>query len=152
MVSRICVYYAHKAIKDEFISQTKRTVDWISRTTKDILILGRGIEEVRTAVLKWFGENKVMVDMPDLVFGRWGTGFLTAPKYFEINLMPTEGGVIAKTENWVTGVTALPYARIYLPEQEFSESAFSYGGIPRKEGMKAIKRLWNALKALSEKP
>jgi len=125
----------------------------MSRTEKDIIISGRGIEEVKTAVLKWFDENKVkvMVNNPDFIFGRWGTGFLTAPKFFQVALVPTEGGVIAKTEGWITGVTALPRAMIYLPEQDFNASSFIYGGIPRKEGMKAIKRLWNTLESLSQK-
>ena len=126
----------------------------LSRTTKDITIAGRGIEEVKTAVLKWFGENKVkvMVNNPDFVFGRWGRGILTASKFFEVTLEPIEGGVMAKTEGWVTGVTGLRGAIIYLPEQDFSDSTFSYGGIPRKEGMKAIERLWNTLESLSQKP
>jgi hypothetical protein len=125
----------------------------LSRTTKDITIAGRGIEEVKTVVLNWFGENKVkvMVNNPDFVFGRWGRGILTASKFFEVTLVPIEGGVIAKTEGWITGVTALPSAIIYLPEQEFNESAFSFGGIPRKEGMKAIERLWSTLESLSQK-
>lgn len=129
------------------MSQAKST----SRTTKDIIVEGRSIEEVMAVVLKWFGENKVkvMVNTPDLIFGRWGRGILTASKFFEVTLLPTENGVIAKTEGWITGVTALPYAMIYLPEQDLSDSAFSYGGIPRKEGMKAIKRLWNTLESLS---
>ena len=124
----------------------------MSRTTKDITIAGRGIEEVKNAVLKWFGENKVkvMVNNPDFVFGRWGRGILTASKFFEVTLVPLEGGVIAKTEGWVTGVTALPSAIVYLPKQEFNESAFSFGGIPRKEGMKAIQRLCNTLESLSQ--
>jgi hypothetical protein len=122
----------------------------MSRTEKDI-IAGRRIEEVKTVVLKWFGENKVkvMVNTPDFVFGRWGTGFLTASKFFQVTLVPTEGGVIAKTEGWVTGVTGLPGAIISLPEQDFNASSFFYGGIPRKEGMKAIERLWNTLESLS---
>ncbi|HUK84463.1 MAG TPA: hypothetical protein VLU95_01235 [Candidatus Acidoferrum sp.] len=125
----------------------------MSRTTKDIIVAGRGIEEVKTAVLKWFGENKVkvMVNTPDFVFGRWGTGLLNAPKFFEVTLVPTEDGVIAKTEGWITGVTALPAATIYLPEQDFNASSFFYGGIPRREGMKAIERLWNTLESLSQK-
>jgi hypothetical protein len=122
----------------------------MSRTSKDIFIRNITIDEAKTVVLKWFAKNKVriMVNTPDFVFGRWGRGILTASKFFEVTLVPIEGGVVAKTEGWITGVTALPGATIYLPEQDFSESAFSYGGIPRKQGMKAIKRLWSALEVL----
>jgi hypothetical protein len=124
----------------------------LSRTTKDITIAGRGIEEVKTVVLNWFGENKVkvMVNNPDFVFGRWGRDILTASKFFEVTLVPIEGGVIAKTEGWITYTPRLlPLS--YVPETDFSESAFSYGGIPRKEGMKAIERLWRTLESLSQK-
>jgi hypothetical protein len=79
-----------------------------------------------------------------------GRGFLTAPKFFEVTFVPTAGGVIAKTEGWIANIppSFLPDARAYLPETEFSESARVLGGIPRKEGMKAIKRLWETLESL----
>jgi hypothetical protein len=126
----------------------------MGRTTKDITIVGHGIEEVKTAVLKWFGENKVkvMVNTPDFLFGRWGSGFLTGSKYFEVTLVPTEGAVIAKTEGWITGFTGLPGIIAYLPEQDFEASSFFHGGIPRREGKKAIQRLWSTLETLSQKP
>jgi hypothetical protein len=124
----------------------------MSRTTRYIFIKCVTIEQAKTVVLKWFAENKVKVGVntSDYVFGRWGRGILTASKFFEVTLESAEGGVVAKTEGWITGVTASPFAKVYLPEQEFSDSAFSFGGIPRKEGMKAIKRLWNALEVLSK--
>jgi len=124
----------------------------MGRTTKDIFIKCVTIDQAKTVVLKWFGANKVkvMVNKPDFVFGRWGRGILTASKYFEVTLVPAEGGVTAKTEGWITGLTGLPGATIYLPEQDFNASSFFYGGIPRREGMKVIKRLWTALEALSQ--
>ncbi len=101
-----------------------------SRTTKDILITSRGFEEVKTAMLKWFGENKVkvVVNSADFVFGRWGTGFLKTSKFFQVTLVPTEGGFIAKAGGWVTGVTGLRGVTAYLPEQDFNASSFFYGG------------------------
>ena len=93
-----------------------------------------------------------MISTPDFIFGRWGTGFWTASKFFEITLVLAEGGVIAKTEGWVTGYTGLPGMIAFLPEQDFDASSFLYGGIPRKEGMKAIQSLWSTLEGLSQKP
>ncbi len=127
----------------------------MTRTTKDIFIPNVGIAEVKTIVLKWFKENsvKVLIDTPDYVYGRWGRGILTASKYFEVTLVPTEGGVTAKTEGWIAFIppSFWPDARGYVPETEFSESGF-FGGIPKREGMKAIKRLWATLEALSKSP
>jgi hypothetical protein len=127
-------------------------VDAMTRTTKDVFINGVTIERAKTAVMNWFVENnvKVLIDNPDYLYGRMGNGILTAPKFFEVNLVPAIGGVIAKTEGWIANIppSFLPDARAYLPETEFSESARVLGGIPRKQGMRAIKRLWQALEAL----
>jgi hypothetical protein len=125
----------------------------MTRTSKDIFIKGITIDIAKTAVLKWASENKVkvLINTPDYVYGQWGRGILTGSKHFEITLLPTDTGVIAKTQGWVLGVTGLPMAApIYLPETDFNSSFLSYGGIPRKEGMKAIERLWCTLEALSE--
>jgi len=128
----------------------------MSRTTKDIFIKGVKVEEAKDAVIKWFKDNRVTikVNTPDCVYGQWGNGILTAPKFFEINLVPTEDDVVAKTEGWITYIppSFLPDPRAYVPETEFNESARTYGGIPRKEGMKAIKRLWQTLEGLSRNP
>ncbi len=128
----------------------------MSRTTKDILVKGITVGQAKSVLLKWFHENKVkiLINTSDYVYGRWGRGILSASKFFEVTLVPTEEGVLAKTEGWVTYIppSFYPDARAYLPETEFSESTRAYGGIPRKEGMKAIKRLWNTLEALSENP
>lgn len=84
----------------------------MGRTTKDIFIKGVTIDKAREAVLKWFSENKfkIKINTPDYVFGQWGSGFLTGPKFFDVTFESVEGGVIAKTEGWVTGVTGLPMA------------------------------------------
>lgn len=116
----------------------------MSRTRKDIVVVGRGILEVKDAVQKWFDDNKVEVIDSNASFmkGRWGTGFLTAPKYFMITFVPMEGAIMIQTEGWVT---------VYgLMEVEFSSSATVAGGIPRREGMKALARLWSALETLSK--
>lgn len=127
----------------------------MTRTTKEISIHSVGILEVKTIVLKWFKENSVnvLIDNPEYVYGRWGRGILTASKYFEVTLVPTEGGVTAKTEGWIAYIppSFWPDARGYVPETEFSESGF-FGDIPKREGMKAIKRLWATLEALSKRP
>lgn len=38
--------------------------------------------------------------------------------------------------------------RVFVPETEFSETAGTYGGIPRKQGMQTIGKLWAILEAL----
>jgi len=116
----------------------------MSRTTRDIFIRGTTIEKAKDAVVKWFNKNKVkiIINTPEYIFGQWGSGFLTAPKFFEVTFYATENGVTAKTEGWIT---------VYgFAMQDFNATSFFYGGIPRREGMKAIKRLWNTLEALSE--
>jgi hypothetical protein len=112
----------------------------MSRTKKDITIKGRTIEETRAVVQKWFSENKISTteSTSNSIKGRWGTGFLTAPKYFQVTFVPTEGGVIAQTEGWMTWY--------WLKEQEFSASALG-GGIPRREGWHAMERLWSTLQS-----
>jgi hypothetical protein len=125
----------------------------MTRTAKDIAIKSKTIDAVKTAVLKWASQNKVkiLINTPDYVYGRWGRGILAASKFFEITIVPTDTGVIAKTEGWVMYIPPhfWPDALTYFPETEFSESGFAYGGIPRKEGIEAIKRLWVALEVLS---
>ena len=128
----------------------------MTRTTKDIFIKGVTIEQVKAAVVNWFVENnvKVIIDNPDYVYGRWGRGILTASKFFEITLVQTIGGVTAKTEGWIAFIppSFLSDPRSYVPETEFSESARVLGGIPRKQGMQAMKHLWHILETLSENP
>ena len=112
----------------------------MSRTKKDITIKGRTIEEARTIVQKWFSENKIetIESTANSIKGRWGVGFLTAPKYFQVTFVPTEEGVIAQTEGWMTWY--------WLKEQGFSSSAIG-GGIPRREGWRAMERLWSTLQS-----
>jgi hypothetical protein len=115
----------------------------MGRTKKDITVTGRTAEEVMTAIQKWFSENKVEVieNKPNSIKGRWGTGFLTASKYFQISFLPTDGGIVAQTEGWITWY--------WLREQEFSSTAFA-GGVPRREGWRAMERLWSTLQSLSK--
>jgi len=117
----------------------------MSRTKKDITVTGRTAEEVRTAVQKWFSENgvKVIENTPVYIKGRWGIGLATSPKYFQVSFTQTEGGVIAKTEGWSSAYG--------LRDQEFSSSAV-LGGIPRREGWKAMERLWSMLQNLTPPP
>ncbi len=115
----------------------------MGRTKKDITVAGRTVEEVKTAVQDWFRINSVEVieDGPDHIKGRWGTGILTAAKYFQIAFSRTEGGVIARTEGWVSA--------FMLQEQELSPTAL-LGAIPKREGYNQIERLWGMLKELSK--
>ena len=118
----------------------------MSRTKKDINVAGRTAEEVRTSVQTLFNENNIntIESTANSIKGRWGIGFLTAAKYFQVSFAPMEGGVIAQTEGWVS---------VYgVSEQDFKQSAMSAGGIPRKEGWKAMERLWSVLESLSSKP
>ncbi len=118
----------------------------MSRTKKDISVIGRTPEEVKKAVQNWFSENKIKAieSNANSMKGRWGTGFVTAAKYFQVSFIPIEGGVLAQTEGWVS---------IYgINEQDFDPSTMLAGGIPRKEGWKTMERLWSTLESLSVKP
>ncbi len=115
----------------------------MSRTKKDILILGRNPDEVRTFVKNWFAQNKIGVidDQPSFIKGRWGTGFLTAPKYFQVTFESAQDGVMAKTEGWIT---------VYgVADSEFSPTAVG-GRLPRREGWRAMEGLWKALQEFSQ--
>lgn len=68
---------------------------------------------------------------------------MTAAKYFQVSFVPMEGGVIAQTEGWVSA--------FMVSEQDFNPSSVFAGGIPRKEGWKAMERLWGTLESLSKK-
>lgn len=117
----------------------------MSRTKKDILVSGRSVEEIRSFVQNWFAQNNVEVieHNANYIKGRWGVGLLTAPKYFQVSFLPSQGGVIAQTEGWIT---------LYgLKDQDFSSSALG-AGIPRREGWHAIERLWSTLQAFSKMP
>lgn len=52
-----------------------------------------------------------------------------------------------QTEGWITYLppSFWPDARTYVPETEFTETAQTYGGIPRKQGIQTIKKLWAIL-------
>ena len=118
----------------------------LSKTKKDIAVNGLPPEEVRSAVQKWFNENKVatMESNQSYLKGRWGSGLVTAAKYFQITLVPVEGGTLAKTEGWVSAFG--------LGEEDFNASSIAFGGLPRKEGWKAMERLWGTLESLSKAP
>ena len=112
----------------------------MGRTVQDIFVSGRNVQEMRTAVLQWFAQNQfeLIENRVEFVKGRWGTGLVTAPKYFQISFKPAQGGVTVHTEGWVAA----------LGDQSFSGSAMM-GGIPRREGWHAMERLWAMLKAMS---
>ncbi len=115
----------------------------MGRTIKDITVIGRNAEEVKSFVQTWFAENKVNIieNKPDSVKGRWGVGLATAPKYFQVSFLATQGGTIAHTEGWIT---------VYgVKDQDFSPSALA-GGIPRREGWHHMEKLWSALQAFSK--
>jgi hypothetical protein len=66
---------------------------------------------------------------------------LTAAKYFQVTFTPTQSGIIAQTEGWIT---------VYgLADSDFSPTALG-AGIPRREGWNAMERLWNTLQAFSQ--
>lgn len=114
----------------------------MGRTIRDIVVQGRNAEEIRALVQNWFAQNQVGVieNRPEHIKGRWGIGLATAPKYFQVSFLPTRGGIIAHTEGWISAYG--------VSEQDFSASALA-GGIPRREGWRAIERLWGALQAFS---
>jgi hypothetical protein len=134
------------------VTQTVSKQEVKSETAKDIFIAGVQIGEVKAIVLQWFKENhvKILVDNPDYVYGRWGRGILSGYKYFEVTLEAAIGGIKAKTAGYVMYIppSFLSDPRGYVPPIEFSDSSFTYGGVPRKQGMDAIKRLWKTLESL----
>jgi hypothetical protein len=109
------------------------------------MLLGRSTDDVRAVVQNWFSKNKVGVvdNQPTYIKGRWGTGFLTAAKYFQVTFQPTADGVIAKTEGWISAFG--------LSEIDFSPTALG-GGIPRREGWRAMENLWRDLQSFSKPP
>ncbi len=116
----------------------------MGRTKKDISVIGRTAQEVKAAVQNWFDLNKIKTidNSESSIKGRWGSGFLTAAKYFQVSFTPTERGITAQTEGWIS---------IYgLTEQDFKPSALNAGGIPRKEGWRVMEQLWSMLESLSK--
>jgi hypothetical protein len=126
----------------------------MTRTTKDVYIKDVSLEIVKAIIVKWAKENKVkiLINKPSYLYGRWGRGIVSASKFFEITLVPSEDGVLAKTEGWAMFIPSewFYHPRAILPETEFSETGLVYAGAPRKEGMAAIKRLWATLEAASK--
>jgi hypothetical protein len=115
----------------------------MARTKKDILVLGRSPEEIRGFVKNWFSLNKINVidNQPNYIKGRWGVGMLTAPKYFQVSFIQSNGGTIAQTEGWIT---------VYgVADSDFSPTALG-AGIPRREGWNAMEKLWSSLQAFSQ--
>jgi hypothetical protein len=120
----------------------------MGRTIKDVLVIGRTLQDVKAEVLRWMTEWDIskVEERDGFVRGRMGIpgGLgLTAPKYFEVTCRPQENGVLVHTEGWI-GVYG-------MSESSFSKSAF-IGGIPRRKGWKTIEQLWNRLKAMSNLP
>lgn len=113
-----------------------------NRSVEDLFVSGRSTQEVKDEVLRWFKKNKVDVveTHEDLVKGRWGTGIVTASKYFEISFKPIRSGVAVHAEGWISifGIT----------EHSFSPAALM-GWIPRREGWCANEKLLTAIKAMS---
>jgi hypothetical protein len=118
----------------------------MSRTRRDILVIGRSVDELKIAVKKWFHENHVTVICEETysVKGQWGSGFLTGAKFFQVYFKPIEGGVVTMTEGWVTS--------FFGEEIDYIANYTYWGGIPRREGWQAIERLWAMLQSYSLKP
>lgn len=114
----------------------------MSRSIKEIHIKNHSIPEVNNVVRNWLTKNKFKVfeEAPNFIAARCGTGILTAAKYLEITLLPTEDGVTAQIEGYIIFS--------YLFELDFNVPHFFRGGIPRKEGAKALERLVKTLEAL----
>jgi hypothetical protein len=123
----------------------------MTRTTKTIHIKNQPTETIKAAITEWAHQNhiKPLIDKPAYFYGQQGRGILTAPKYYEITLEATPDGVTVQTEGWVTSFppSFWPDARVYVAEIEFTETALIYGGIPRKQGMQTIEKLWTILEA-----
>ena len=113
-----------------------------SRSKREVHIKNYSILEVNSVVKNWLKKNKFKIfeETPNCIYARWGTGILTAAKYLEITLDPTEDGVIAQIEGYIIF--------FYLFELDFNAPHFFRGGIPRREGARALERLVQTLEAL----
>jgi hypothetical protein len=120
----------------------------MGRSKKEITVIGRTVEEVRSSVQNWFSENKIqpIQSSANSIKGRWGVGFLTASKYFQVTFSQVDWGVIVQTEGWIStfGVSEVGFS----PQ----DGGGPIGFIPRREGEEAMKRLWTVLESLSIKP
>lgn len=125
----------------------------MTRTTKTIHIKNQPVEAIKATVTQWARQNhiKPLIDKPAYFYGQQGRGILTVPKYYEITLEATPEGTTAETEGWITYMPPdfLSDPIVFITETEFSETARTYGGIPRKQGMQTIKKIWITLEALS---
>jgi hypothetical protein len=129
----------------------------VTRTTRDIFIDDISVSEAKDAIIEWFKENKikVLVNTPDYVYGRLGSGIFTVFKFFEVTFVPAQNGVIAKTEGWIAYVPPeilnnMFAVTSFVPETEFAELESRPLGRSQKQGMETIKRLWAMLEALSK--
>jgi hypothetical protein len=118
----------------------------MGRTIEDVLVTGRTIKEIGDEVSVWMAEEGITIleKRDDLFKGRMGIpgGLgLTAPKYFEITLKPSDKSIVVHTEGWI-GVYG-------VSESSFSKNAFM-GGIPRRKGWKTMEKLWSKLRAMSK--
>ncbi len=117
----------------------------MSRTIQEMPVYGRSYQDIRNEILRWMNDNKVKLveERQDFMKGRIGVpgGLgLTAPKYFEIYFKPIQGGMIVHTEGFI-GVYG-------VSEQDFAPKAV-VGGIPRRQGWRAIEDLGGRLRSMS---
>jgi DNA-binding transcriptional ArsR family regulator len=140
----IFLYFFYRMIRPPTQTQGQENQ---SRTVEEVFVSGRDLTEVREEVRRWIKEEKITVEMDTDGFVRGRLGIpsglgLTAPKYFEVSLKPDQKGVMVHTEGWVS--------LFDVSERNFSKSALSSGGIPRRKGWKVMEHLWIRLRAMSK--
>lgn len=140
----IFLYFFYRMIRPPMRVQGKENP---SRTVEDVIVSGRNIQEVRDQVTCWVRDEGITVEMESDVFVRGRLGIpsglgLTAPKYFEVTLKPDQNGVMVHTEGWIS--------LFDVSERNFSKTALSSGGIPRRKGWQVMERLWERLRAISK--
>lgn len=121
----------------------------MSRTVRDIPVPGGSQQEIWSQVRAWMNANSGWVvggsvDDPrgTYVKVRMGVGAMQASRFFELSIRPGPNGVSVHTEG---------YIKAWGQEQDLSPSAIS-GGLPRRQGWRAIEDLWNRLASSARAP
>ncbi len=144
LLGMIFIYFFYRMIRPA--TQTNGQ-DNPSRTIRDVFVSGKDAKEVKEEVMRWVKAEKIIVEIErtDFVRGRLGipSGLgLTAPKYFEVTLKPSQNGVMVHTEGWIS---------LYdVSERSFSNKRLITGNIPRRKGWKVLKNLSDRLRAMSK--
>lgn len=118
----------------------------MGRTVRDLAVNGRTEADVWNGIAEWMKAQGAWVSAGPFtgphgtsVTIQMGAGISQAARYVEISWRAYQGGVSVHTEGYAKGLGQ---------EMDFNPSALG-GGLPRREGWRAINDLWNRLMWLS---